>query len=350
MIQLRLPPGLAGSALLLLATLGPRAAWALDECRTSADCGKGLACTVVSSGSCPGAPPCAPGVPCPEPAPCTIVEEKACTPAACTSDLQCGDGMVCHAWQTGCASTDCACASDEPSCQCDPAPECAATSESYCTPTYLLPCQAASDCGVGFDCVEETLTTCSSGGSAGRPAPQPGAPIPPSDGDTPESGSAGSSSSGEAPAPLPEPIEPSCTTEPAGVSHCVAKEIACNATSDCPVGWLCEQQSSEPQPGCAGEGCPQPAPLPPAKRLCRPEYGGGPGYDDSVSSPTAPGAAPLPGKGPTSGNQNGGNPEAASDDTHESTACQMGHAPASSGALSVLAVLGALMGLQRRRR
>jgi hypothetical protein len=35
--------------------------------------------------------------------------------------------------------------------------------------------------------------------------------------------------------------------------------------------------------------------------------------------------------------------------SHESAACQMGHAPASSGALSLLALLGALFGLKRRR-
>ncbi|HEY6080443.1 MAG TPA: hypothetical protein VIW29_16630 [Polyangiaceae bacterium] len=351
MIQLRLLPGLASSAVLLLAILGPRAAWALDECQTSDDCDKGLACTVVSTGACPGAPACAPGADCPAPAPCQITEEKACTPAPCMSDLECGDGMVCHASDVGCASAGCACSSDQPDCGCValPPPDCAAASVSYCTPKYVLPCQTADDCGMGFDCVQETITTCSGGGGA-EPTPQP-APSPPADADLP-AGSGGSSGSGFAKpgAPVPEPIDPSCTTEPAGYSHCVAKELTCDATSDCPAGWLCEQQSYPTDPGCAGEGCsmpaPPPEPLPPAQRLCRPEYGGGVlAQDGSVGTPTAPGAGPVPvpEKGENSGNGD-------NDGSHESTACQMGHAPASTGALSLLTVLGALVGLKRRRR
>jgi hypothetical protein len=45
-------------------------------------------------------------------------------------------------------------------------------------------------------------------------------------------------------------------------------------------------------------------------------------------------------------------PEATNADdaaSHDSAACQMGHAPASSGALSLLTLLGALFGLSRRR-
>jgi hypothetical protein len=40
---------------------------------------------------------------------------------------------------------------------------------------------------------------------------------------------------------------------------------------------------------------------------------------------------------------------AAEASSHDSEACQMGHAPASSGVLSLLTLLGALFGLKRRR-
>ncbi len=65
------------------------------------------------------------------------------------------------------------------------------------------------------------------------------------------------------------------------------------------------------------------------------------------------GTATGTGKGTgTAGTSNSGTPESAATDdasSHESAACQMGHAPASTGALSLLAMLGALFGLKRRR-
>lgn len=348
MLQTRLRFSLIGSVALLLTAWAPRAAWAADECQTSADCGKGLECTVFGSGSCPGAPACAPGSDCPAPAPCEITEEKACTPAHCTTDAQCGDGWVCHAWETSsCATSDCACPSDQPKCDCAPAEDtCAPETESYCTPKYLVPCQAASDCGEGFDCVEQITTTCTgsggsassgsgnaSSGDAAKPAPPAGgaAPLP-----EPE------------PDPAPAPVPPSCTSEPSGVFHCVARELACEQASDCPAGWQCEQQGATDLPACAGDGCPAAEPAPPAPRLCRPEYGssgGGKGYDESAS-PTNPGGPVLAGNDPGSAEDDASD----ADGSRESSACQMGHAPASRSTFSLGVALGALLALKRRRR
>jgi MYXO-CTERM domain-containing protein len=77
--------------------------------------------------------------------------------------------------------------------------------------------------------------------------------------------------------------------------------------------------------------------------------------------PQVPGGTPI-----STGNPNGGGtgtgtgtgtsggttkPEtkATDDGAHESAACSLGHAPASNGALAMLAMLGALFGLKRRR-
>jgi len=55
------------------------------------------------------------------------------------------------------------------------------------------------------------------------------------------------------------------------------------------------------------------------------------------------------GTGP-SGTPNKGTPEpTTSAESHDVSACAMGHAPASTGALALLAMLGALFGLKRRR-
>ncbi len=348
MLQTRLRPSLIGSVALLLTAWAPRAAWAADECQTTADCDKGLECTVVSSGSCPGAPPCAAGATCPDPAPCEITEEKACTPAHCASDAECGNGWVCHAWTTSnCATSGCACASDQPNCDCAPSDDiCTPEIERYCTPKYLLPCQAASDCGDGFDCVEQVTTTCSSGSGnassgSGGGSDNPGSgdfakPAPPPD--------------GAEPAPLPEPDpaptpDPSCTSEPSGVFQCVARELACDQASDCPPGWLCEQELAADLPACSGDGCPATSSTPPARRLCRPEYtssNGGKGEDDSAS-PTSPVSGHDPGTAESAN-------DADSDGSRESSACQMGRAPASRSAFSLAVALGALLALKRRRR
>jgi MYXO-CTERM domain-containing protein len=360
MHPLRLSSPLIGSAVFLLSALGTSAAWAADECKTDADCGQGLECIVTSSGSCPGAPPCVPGSSCPEPEPCEIVEQKACAPAHCTSDAQCGAGWVCHAWETNnCVSTDCACSSEEPECNCGaPPPDCAPETESYCTPRYLLPCATATDCGEGFDCVEEQRITCptsnpssgsggapssgSSSGSAGASSGQadPAQPAPP-----PDNGFA-KPAAPEPEAPAPDPIS-ACSNTPTGVFACVPKTVSCDATSDCPAGWLCVQEPSEPAPACPPDGCtePAPAPAPPPARLCRPEYDRGTSSNDSGSNPGLSGSpSPRPPVSPESAA-----PKDA-DSSRESSACQMGRAPASHSAFSLLVVLGALVGLRRKRR
>jgi hypothetical protein len=355
----------AASAVLALSVLLPRIALAQSTCSSNADCGQGFECTVVGGTGCASsgaAPACPPGGDCPladrGPQPeCTPTYIMACTPAHCTSDAQCAAGMVCHAWTSGCASTDfaapdCACPSDAPDCGCGgTVPACTPTTESFCTPRYMLPCSQAADCGQGFSCEQQQSCGCAGGGSAGSPAPNPSDPAEPGAGAPlpPDTGTAGSSGMSPPADPLPEP---DCTCEPSGIFACIPQEIACESTSDCPGGWLCQEQPQVARPGCAGDGCPEADPLPPARKLCQPEYYGGVAVDQGgVAIPGTPTSAGNP-KGGTGTGNNTGSPEGAGEsgaDEHESSACQMGHAPASTGALSLLAVLGAALGLKRRR-
>jgi len=349
MTQLRLASHtLVATAALLLASLAPRVALAQSSCNDDSECEQGFECTVVGASGCAAAAPapsCIPGQPCdaPEPQPCETVELKACTPAACTSDAQCAEGMVCHSWTQPCASGGCACSSDVPDCKCDPPPACEPETTSMCTPRYLLPCEQASDCGAGFTCEQQAVPCACGGSSAGAPTPGAGAADPGAPGFAPPAGSGGQPS-GE-PLPNPEP----CVCEPSNVYTCVAQVIECTNDAACPAGWACEQEAQADRPACGGDGCPEPEPLPPARSICRPVYYGSGGVD--VGLPGVPGSDPAPTGNVGSGDAESGDNKGADGegDTNESAACQFGRGPASSGALSLLVVLGALIGLKRRR-
>jgi hypothetical protein len=220
-----------------------------------------------------------------------------------------------------------------------------------CTPTYVLPCQQASDCGEGFTCEQQEQPCACAGGAEGRPAPMDGAGAA----DPGAPGFAAPEPAGGAPSDYPLPNPEPCTCEPTTVFACVPSVIECADDSACPAGWVCEQDAQEVPPSCAGDGCPEPAPmdpLPPARSLCRPEFYSG-GTGGGVLLPGVPGSDPAPTPGGNTGTSNPENDNSKGDadgaDSHESAACQMGHAPASSGALGIVAVLGALLGLRRRR-
>jgi hypothetical protein len=70
-----------------------------------------------------------------------------------------------------------------------------------------------------------------------------------------------------------------------------------------------------------------------------------------VGLPGVPGSDPAPTGNVGSGDAESGDNKGTDGDgdANESAACQFGRGPASSGALSLLVVLGALIGLKRRR-
>jgi hypothetical protein len=300
------------------------------SCGSDSACGYGFECVVVGTSGCPPTPPCASDAACPEPEPCTATDVYGCAPAHCQQDADCASGMVCHGWEQPCATTDCACPPGQ-ECDCGAPVSCEPETVSLCTPRYLLPCQTAADCGTGFTCQEAETCTCSgSGGKAPAGSGSGAAPLPPSDGEAD-----------------PAPTPPDCTCEPSGVKQCVPQEIGCDSDAACPAGWTCEAGDIATTPGCAGPDCPtQPAPTPTPSQCRPPYYGGGGGV--GVSTPTAPGSGggkETPNEGaPTRGD------DASEPTSRESNACQFGPPTGGPGAVTLLAVCGALFGMARRRR
>lgn len=217
-----------GVALLLASSASAQS----STCGSDADCERGYRCDVIGYVDCASAP-CAPGEKCP------VVEEgcgelKACVPgAACQSDADCGDAMVCyeHTRMT-CTGGDrpepCrageGCADPEPV-----APECVERTEKGCLPKYVPPCSTDGDCGEGFRCVEQQSCGCS--GSPGRDAPPP----------VPAGASGGASDDVSAPE--------DCSCEPSGTFHCESAVDRCAADGECPADWTCEDQGTVS--GCA---------------------------------------------------------------------------------------------------
>ncbi|MDF3070339.1 MAG: hypothetical protein K0R38_5940, partial [Polyangiaceae bacterium] len=306
-------------------------------CGNGPACAFGFECTVVASSGCGPTPACAPGASCPDPAPCVDTQEYGCAPAPCQADADCASDMVCHAWTEDCAVTNCVCAPGE-KCDCGEPTTCDPKTVSMCTPRYVLPCSAAADCGPGFTCEETESCGCSGSGGAETP-PSPGsgaAPLPPGGGGAPAADAA--------------PIPPDCSCEPSGVKQCVPQEIGCDTDAACPAGWACEEGEVDSPPPCVDGNCAsRPAPLPPTK-TCQPPYYGG--VDRDLDDPVPPQAG---GDSEGTSNEappNTGNPptDEGSSGTQESSACQFGPASSSGGALSLVAVLGALFGVARRRR
>lgn len=321
-----LPAAFAAPVLLLSsfahAVLAPDAS---ATCGDGAACGYGFECVVVGTSSCAPTPPCAPDSNCPEPEPCTATEVYGCAPAHCAQDTDCANGMVCHAWEQPCVSTDCACPPGE-KCDCGAPVSCEPSTAQLCTPRYLLPCQTAADCGAGFTCEEAQSCTCAgSGGKTPAGSGSGAAPQPPSDGEAD-----------------PAPTPPDCACEPSGVKECVPQEVTCESDAACPAGWTCEAGDVA---SCDGPDCPTaPAPTP---SQCRPPYYGGSG-GVGVSTPSAPGA----GGGKEAPNE--GVPTRADDASepknNESSACQFGPATGGPDSATLLSILGALFGVARRRR
>lgn len=237
---------------------------------------------------------------------CQTVDTAYCERAACDTDADCGDSMVCHTFTATCAT--------EPMPTCPPGAECdvpepmpcEATEYSQCTPRSELPCEVDSDCGEGFDCEPSTICTC--GGGMATPGMEPGAGGEGGSGSSSGSGNLVAAPSTDA-APPPTstgggsaPLPPSdCTCEPSGTNYCQMKTIACEANSDCPADWSCIESpgacwaDSEGNTGCS-EGSSQ----------CYPPSSGG-------GDPTNPTAPTPDGPVSTPGGDNGGSEEQEDD-------------------------------------
>jgi MYXO-CTERM domain-containing protein len=148
--------------------------------------------------------------------------------------------------------------------------------------------------------------------------------------------------------------------------QCVAMDVTCQTAAECPAGWTCQAENvATSAAACApGQTCPMlPAPPPPVSKCVPPYYGAqSAGALEVPSTPTSgtgtgttgTGKGTVTGTAGTSGTgtPNGGTPapgSTSSSESHDVAACAMGRAPASSGAFALLAMLGALFGLKRRR-
>jgi MYXO-CTERM domain-containing protein len=204
-----------------------------QECSTNDDCDNGWVCEVVGGTACAGVA-CPDGETCPQPPPCDPQEIKACVPpppAPCTSDADCGDGLVCVTYDTtACpplAQPDC-----PPNTDCPP-PEpvdCQSATQSYCVPAYFAPCQTSDDCGPGFDCVEGDICGCAAGGTG---------TVAPGDTGSGGTGSSGGGSAGGGDSGSGSTV-PDCTCEPSGDLYCQLQDLPCTQNADCPDGFICQ--------------------------------------------------------------------------------------------------------------
>lgn len=152
-----------------------------QTCTKDADCPEHFTCEIAGQSTCPGKA-CPDGQKCPDPEPCQPSVIKQCQSPACTQDDECPKDMVCYAHS--------------------------------CVPRYVPPCQVASDCGDGFECVERMQCGCSGGGGVSR------------DGG------------------MVSVQDASCMCQPTGESDCELQSKTCDSATDCPNGWTCEDDPS----------------------------------------------------------------------------------------------------------
>jgi MYXO-CTERM domain-containing protein len=327
---------------------------AQSACGDGPACPKNWECKTETAG-CLATPCSRDGGEC-EPVDCAEETYSYCAPLPCTDDSQCGDGMVCYSeTHEECESAP-PCAGGD--CPMTDVGGCTPVTESGCVPRYLLPCEADTDCGVGFTCEAEEECQCSgSGGSAGatpgddgsdpapdaKAAPDAGAsdPAPPSDGEaaTPDGGA---------------PDMSECVCSKSDRKSCSLKIVACSVDEGCPAGWTCGDnpngscwQSSDGSSGCSAD---------PAK-ICLPPYaeviGGARGAaEDSGGFPTMTGGL---GESPTPSNGDDGSSATPSADDDSgggnSDGCAVGRGSGSwhaTFAFAALALAG-LFGARRRR-
>jgi MYXO-CTERM domain-containing protein len=311
-----------------------------------------------------------------------VVTYQQCEPADCTSDADCGDGMVCHESSyeecDGGGADSIACAEgQECEIQKDPSaekPTCTTTTTKTCTPKYALPCEDAADCGEGFTCEQYESCGCSgsAGGSVGSGGgTDPGVPAPVVD--------AGVDAKEGA---LSEAVDGSvddgceCKVDETQPKHCEAEEIACDDASDCPDTWTCESYGGDAvcsggvaRPTIAsadGGEVPYDASIPDCeqpeeKKLCTPPYGdvygraeadssGLGGGGTTVSQGTDKGAGA---EGLDDGESASGADAGTGGEEEEKGLCsvtRVGSTSDASGAALLLGLVGLALAARRRNR
>lgn len=222
-------------------------AHAQSSCESTADCNEGYECRTQSYESCGGGGSCNQAGECTEfEEECETVVYSSCLATTCTADSDCPDHMACQeqtGWQCsggGMAGTGAggaggvggaagaagmeACGPDG----CGEPPVCEEIpADSICVARHQLPCETASDCGEGFNCIESFFFTChgtaGSGGAAGAAG-------------TSAAGAGGVSGMGDPGMPGNDGV---CEYVPSGYNYCDVQVLPCASDAECPAGLEC---------------------------------------------------------------------------------------------------------------
>lgn len=355
------------------------------ECTTDADCSNGFTCEEIGAETCP-AIACPEGEECEQPdcdsqviMGCVPPPPEQCDPAQGAS--ACGGGLVCVTYtfeacsgggSTGSVgggtvdpdggsgggdamsgsdmgSDDNGGGADEDAPDDEPDYSCMTEQESYCVPPYLAPCQADADCGGGFTCESyEVCSDCAVGVTC----------------TVDENGN-------EVCEEEPSDCQSSC--EPSGTKYCELQEVSCTSDSDCAQGMICEtfEYGGGAAPCYVDEmgntDCPEPEPAE-SESFCVPadwerwvggygydeSAGGGADYNDAVTSANGRGEeegwnlVDAEVSQDTDGEKLGG--AGNSDVDEDGGGCQSAGKSGNGMGLGLLAALGMMLGLRRRKK
>ncbi len=334
----------ACSALLSLAFA--TTAFGQEECGEST-CDKGFTCEVGDAG-CPLIL-CPEGEDCP---PCEPTPIEYCVPMECDSDSDCAEYMECATFEnTICPETTPQCEAGESDEDCSAKwraweEQCETGEIQQCSPSWYQTCEAAADCGPGFECVPYQECDCP--------------PAPESEDELDREAAA---------------LECVCTDLDEG--RCQANEQACDEDADCLDYWTCGENYNSV---CVtdGEGNFECEPADPAKVCYPPEPGGIGGGVIALESGVDPAVSDLAAQSGAAGPPVTSAANASSDDTSEvesadspdsdgftsrgdqveepgmsaessSGGCSVNASGTSNGASMLLLGLGLVLGLRRRR-
>ena len=238
---------------------------------------------------------------------------------------------------------------------------CTTETESYCVPQYFAPCEVDVDCGPGFACVEDVVCEPCAGSRIVTCTID-------EDGNEVCDGSE-----------TPDECDPSC--EPTGRKTCELEEVSCEMDADCPTGLVCETfETSSPPSVCTvdengNETC-EDAPAPDPYSVCLPadweRWVGGYGYDaEAADGGGAEEGVPTGNYDDAIGRASGKDgddweivdaevggshgADADADGSEDGEAggsggCQAAGGQAPGAGFGLLAALGMMLGIRRRRR
>ncbi len=269
MTYFKIPNLLKATAALAVMSLAPNT-FAQQECGDQT-CEEGFDCAsftgLCRDVDCEG----------PDCEPCEEQEFFYCEAAACESDDECGDYMVCATLEEyDCSNVkDSDCAPDEP-CE-EPVEECDVLEVQRCSAPWDLPCDADADCGDGFTCEPHECGCTSAGGAAASGG---------GDGD-----SAGSEDPATSGIMLADGGDCVCDLPDGG--WCKMVEQTCEEDSDCPDSWSCQERGDT---GCwaDSEGNTNCDSTEPEMVCAPPGYAGGLPVTAELDSAASSGAAGVP--------------------------------------------------------